>query len=102
MNSLRVIYNGKFVGVCDFNPENKKVFFQYSPAFERNNRDSDINIADLLDVANVIYFHKENETIPLSDYHQSLSTLLRIGSSVGGARAKALNEELSIIFPIPL
>ena len=54
------------------------------------------NISDLLEVANAIYFNKENEAIPLNDYHQSLSTLLRIGSSVGGARAKALiavNEE---------
>jgi len=178
MNSLRVTYLGQFVGVCDFNPENKKVFFQYSPdfltsgielsplllpldnrvfefdektynpqtfkglppmiadslpddfgnkmfvqwltennisqnalnpleklcyvgkrgigaleyapAFEQNTGNSDINIANLLDVANAVYFKKENETIPLNDYHQSLSTLLRIGSSVGGARAKAL------------
>ena len=178
MNSLKVIYHGKFVGVCDFNPENRKVFFQYSPdflnsgielspllmpldnrifefdekvynphtfkglppmiadslpddfgnkmfmqwliqnnisqntldsleklcyvgkrgmgaleyepAFEQKHTDSDINIADLLEVANKIYFKKENETIPLNDYHQSLFTLLRISSSVGGARAKAL------------
>ena len=184
MNSLRVIYNGQFVGVCDFNQETGKVFFQYSPdflksgielsplllaldnrvfefdektynthtfkglppmiadslpddfgnkmflqwllknnisqsvlnpleklcyigkrgmgaleyepAFDHKNIDSDINIIDLLEVANAIYFKKEKETIPLNDYHQSLSTLLRIGSSVGGARAKALiaiNEE---------
>ena len=184
MNSLRVTYNGNFVGVCDINPENRKIFFQYSPdflksaielsplllplenrlfefdektynpqtfkglppmiadslpddfgnkmflqwlmknniaqnalnpleklcyvgkrgmgaleyepAFEQKSTDSDINIADLLEVANAIYFKKENETIPLNDYHQTLSTLLRIGSSVGGARAKALiaiNEE---------
>lgn len=184
MNSLRVMYNGQFIGACDFNPENKKIFFQYSPdflksgielspfllpldnqvfefdekiynpitfkglppmiadslpddfgnkmflqwllrnnivqntlnpleklcyvgkrgmgaleyepAFEQKNRDSDINITDLLEIANAIYFKKENESIPLNDYHQSLSTLLRISSSVGGARAKALiaiNEE---------
>ena len=178
MNSIRVTYHGQFVGICDFNPENKKIFFQYSPnflksdmelsplllplenrifefdektynhhtfkglppmiadslpddfgnkmllqwllknnisqnalnpleklcyvgkrgmgaleyepAFEEKNRYSYINISDLLEVANAIYFNKENETIPLNDYHQSLSTLLRIGSSVGGARAKAL------------
>ena len=184
MNSLKVIYTGQFVGICDFNPENKKIFFQYSPdflksgielsplllplenrifefdekiynpqtfkglppmiadslpddfgnkmflqwlfknnisqetlnqleklcyvgkrgmgaleyepAFERKNPNENINIADLLKIVNDIYFRKENETIPLDDYHQSLSTLLRIGSSVGGARAKALiaiNEE---------
>ena len=184
MNSLRVIYNGQLVGVCDYNQKNNKVFFQYSPdflkfgielsplllplnnsvyefdekiynpqtfrelppliadslpddfgnkmflqwflrnnisqnvlnpleklcyigkrgmgaleyepAYNQKNKDSDINIADLLEVANAIYFQKENETIPLNDYHQSLSTLLRIGTSVGGAKAKALiaiNEE---------
>jgi len=184
MNSLRVTYEGNFVGVCDFNPENGKIYFQYTPdflksnielsplllplenrlfefdektynpytfkglppmiadslpddfgnkmflqwlmknnilqsalnpleklcyvgkrgmgaleyepAYEQNYTDSEINIADLLEVANTVYFKKENETVPLNDYHQSLSTLLRIGSSVGGARAKALiaiNEE---------
>jgi len=178
MNSLRVIYKGHFVGVCDFNSETGKVFFQYSPDFLKSNIElspllmplenkvfefdekqynpqtfrslppmiadslpddfgnkmlmqwlvknnisqnnlnpieklcyvgkrgmgaleyepvfeqkmvnSDINIVDLLEVANAVYFQKENETVPLNDYHQSLSTLLRIGSSVGGARAKAL------------
>ena len=63
---------------------------EYEPAFEQDSSDKDINISDLLLVANEIYFHKENEAVPLNDYHQSLSTLLRIGSSVGGARAKAL------------
>jgi len=178
MNNLKVTYNNHFVGVCDFNPENGNIFFQYSPdflksninlspllmplenkvfgfdgkqynpqtfkglppmiadslpddfgnkmflqwliknnisqkdlnsleklcyvgkrgmgaleyepVFEQKTTNSDIDIADLLEVANAIYFQKENEAIPLNDYHQSLSTLLRIGSSVGGARAKAL------------
>jgi len=174
MNSLRVKYNGNIVGICDFNTESGKFFFQYSPDFLRSgiqlspmlmpleNRvfefaglvpmiadslpddfgnkmflqwlfknnisqdslgpleklcyvgkrgmgaleyepaiepqsaDEKVDIADLLHVANEIYFHKENTALPLNDYHQSLSTLLRIGSSVGGARAKALiaiNEE---------
>jgi len=168
MNTLKITYNNQFAGVCNFNPENGKTFFQYSPdflksgielsplllpledrifefaglvpmiadslpddfgnkmflqwllkrkisqnslnplerlcyigkrgmgaleyepAFEQDGSDKDINISDLLQVANKIYFHKENEAVPLNDYHQSLSTLLRIGSSVGGARAKAL------------
>jgi len=168
MNSLKITYNGKFAGVCDFNPENGKTFFQYSPdflksgielsplllplenrifefdglvpmiadslpddfgnkmflqwllknnisqntlnpleklcyigkrgmgaleyepAFEQNSLNEIINISELLQVANEIYFHKENEAVPLNDYHQTLSTLLRIGTSVGGARAKAL------------
>ena len=184
MNRIKVSYNGHFVGICDFNPSNKKILFQYTtdflnsgielsplllplenrvfefdektynpqtfkglppmiadslpddfgnkmlqqwllknnvtqkelnpleklcyvgnrgmgaleyePAFEQKHSDSDINIVDLLDVANAIYFNKKNESIPLNDYSQSLSTLLRIGSSVGGTRAKALiaiNEE---------
>jgi serine/threonine-protein kinase HipA len=63
---------------------------EYEPAFEEKHPDTQINIADLLEVANKIYFNKENDSIPLNDYHQSLSTLLRIGTSVGGARAKAL------------
>jgi serine/threonine-protein kinase HipA len=178
MNSLRVIYDGKFAGVCDFNSETGKVYFQYSPEFlntnialspllmplenkifnfdertynpqtfkglppmiadslpddfgnkmllqwlisknisqnvlnpleklcyvgkrgmgaleyepslERETSESEVDIADLLEIANAVYFRKENETAPLNDYHSSLSTLLRIGSSVGGARAKAL------------
>ncbi|GBU21696.1 hypothetical protein R80B4_01596 [Fibrobacteres bacterium R8-0-B4] len=174
MNSLKVKYNGNTVGICDFNAENGKFFFQYSPDFLnsgielspmlmplenrvfeftklppmiadslpddfgnkmflqwllRNNISQDslnpleklcyvgkrgmgaleyepaiepqsinekIDISDLLQVANDIYFHKENTALPLNDYHQSLSTLLRIGTSIGGARAKALiaiNEE---------
>jgi serine/threonine-protein kinase HipA len=178
MNSLKVIYNKIFVGVCDFNAENGKVFFQYSadflksgielsplllplenrvfefdtkiynpitfkrlppmiadslpddfgnkmflqwllknnisqnslnpleklcyvgkrgmgaleyePTLEPKKTNEILNIPDLLNVANEIYFRKENESFPLNDYNQSLSTLLRIGSSVGGARAKAL------------
>jgi len=178
MNSLKVIYHGRFVGICDFAPQTGKILFQYSPdflqtgiilspllmplenrvfefdervynpqtfrglppliadslpddfgnkmlshwlinnnisqnklhplerlfyvgkrgmgaleyepAFEREDFNDDISIADLLAVANEVYFHKTNEAIPLNDYTQSLSTLLRIGSSVGGARAKAL------------
>ena len=63
---------------------------EYEPAFEREDFNDDISIADLLAVANEIYFRKTNEAVPLNDYGQSLPTLLRIGSSVGGARAKAL------------
>ncbi|MCL2843863.1 MAG: type II toxin-antitoxin system HipA family toxin [Chitinivibrionia bacterium] len=63
---------------------------EYEPSFEQKTVDENVNIADLLNVANEIYFRKENETLPLNDYHQSLSTMLRIGTSVGGARAKAL------------
>ncbi len=33
MNSLKVTYNNQFAGVCDFNSENGKTFFQYSPDF---------------------------------------------------------------------
>jgi serine/threonine-protein kinase HipA len=33
MNSLKITYEGKFAGVCNFNPENGKTFFQYSPDF---------------------------------------------------------------------
>ncbi|MDR1974824.1 MAG: type II toxin-antitoxin system HipA family toxin [Bacteroidales bacterium] len=63
---------------------------EYEPAMKGKQRDSNIDIADLLEIANKIYFKRENDSVPLNDYHQSLSTLLRIGSSVGGARAKAL------------
>ncbi len=63
---------------------------EYEPVLERKTANSNIDISDLLEVANAIYFKKETDSIPLNDYRQSLSTLLRIGSSVGGARAKAL------------
>ena len=174
MNSLKVKYNGEFVGICDFNAGDGKFFFQYSPDFlksgielsplllplenrvfeftslvpmiadslpddfgnkmflqwlfrknisqdtlslleklcyvgkrgmgaleyepvlEEKSANENLDITELLRVANEVYFHKENTALPLNDYHQSLLTLLRIGSSVGGARAKALiaiNEE---------
>jgi len=155
MNSLRVLYNGQFIGVCDFNQTNKKVYFQYSPdflkfgielsplllplenrifefdektynpqtfkglppmiadslpddfgnkmflqwlfrnnisqnalnpleklcyvgkrgmgaleyepAFEQKHKDSNINVAALLDVANAIYFNKKKQSFPLND-----------------------------------
>ncbi|GHU69649.1 toxin HipA [Bacteroidia bacterium] len=63
---------------------------EYEPAIKGKLHDTRIDISDLLEVANKIYFKREYESVPLNDYHQSLSTLLRIGSSVGGARAKAL------------
>jgi len=63
---------------------------EYEPSFEREDFNDDISISDLLAVANEVYFRKTDEAIPFGDYTQSLSTLLRIGSSVGGARAKAL------------
>ena len=44
MNSLRVIYHGQFVGVCDFNQVNKRISFQYSPDFLK----SDIELSPLL------------------------------------------------------
>ncbi|MCL2026318.1 MAG: type II toxin-antitoxin system HipA family toxin [Leptospirales bacterium] len=69
---------------------------EYEPALEQKIANENVDITELLRVANEVYFHKENTALPLNDYHQSLSTLLRIGSSVGGARAKALiaiNEE---------
>jgi len=63
---------------------------EYEPATKAKIRNTSIDIAELLEIANKIYFKRETESVALNDYHQSLSTLLRIGSSVGGARAKAL------------
>jgi serine/threonine-protein kinase HipA len=63
---------------------------EYEPAIETKKSESNINIADLLEVANAVYCKKEKQSLRLNDYRKSLSTLLRISSSVGGARAKAL------------
>jgi hypothetical protein len=32
MNSLKVIYDDRFVGICNFEDKSGKVFFQYSAA----------------------------------------------------------------------
>ncbi|MDR0812325.1 MAG: type II toxin-antitoxin system HipA family toxin, partial [Paludibacter sp.] len=73
---------------------------EYEPAAKTKLHNSNIDLAELLEVANKIYFKRTKESVTLNDYHQSLSTLLRIGSSVGGARAKALiaiNEDTQTI-----
>lgn len=73
---------------------------EYEPAIENKREAEDITISELLNVVNAVYFKKEEETAPLNDYHQGLETLIHIGSSAGGARAKgliAINEKTSEI-----
>lgn len=82
----------------DLNPVERLAFLanrgmgalEFQPIIESPRADGLIKVADLLDVVNAIYFRKEDVSEPLNDYQQGLETLIHIGSSAGGARAKAL------------
>ena len=62
---------------------------EYKPINHKENNDYQVNIADLLEVAKKVLEGK-NDTVYNELNHDSLLEILRIGTSVGGARAKAL------------
>lgn len=62
---------------------------EYKPINHKENDSYDINISELLNVAKKVLEGKE-ETFYNSIDKDSLTDILRIGTSVGGARAKAL------------
>jgi serine/threonine-protein kinase HipA len=62
---------------------------EYEPANYKQTGNSEILVSELYEVAKKVLESKENTSFHGMD-KESLSTVLRIGSSVGGARAKAL------------
>ena len=73
---------------------------EYEPMIESKRNNGIIEVEKLLEVINEIVFVKEDKAAPLNDYHQGLETLVQIGSSAGGARAKAIiaiNERENLI-----
>jgi len=62
---------------------------EYIPANHRENDDNIVNISEIYDVAKSVLKSKKETTFPDLD-KDSLTEILRIGTSVGGARAKAL------------
>ncbi|MEI6754684.1 MAG: type II toxin-antitoxin system HipA family toxin [Paludibacter sp.] len=62
---------------------------EYIPVNHKENKDYQVNITELLDVAKKVLEGKK-ETVYNEFNHESLLDILRIGTSVGGARAKAL------------
>ncbi len=62
---------------------------EYKPVNHKENKDYLVNITELLDVAKKVLEGKK-ESVYNEFNHASLVNILRIGTSVGGARAKAL------------
>jgi serine/threonine-protein kinase HipA len=62
---------------------------EYRPINHKENNDYRVNITELLDVAKKVLEGK-NDIVFNEFNHESLIDILRIGTSVGGARAKAL------------
>jgi len=62
---------------------------EYIPAYHRENDNNIIDISELYSVAKSVLQSKKETSFPNLD-KDSLTELLRIGTSVGGARAKAL------------
>lgn len=73
---------------------------EYEPIIESKRNNGLVKVNELLEIVNQIVFAKEESSVPLNDYHQGLETLVQIGSSAGGTRAKAviaINEETNEI-----
>lgn len=62
---------------------------EYEPINYKENNNDNVNIGDLFEVAKKVLESKQNTSYKDLD-KDSLSDILRIGTSVGGARAKAL------------
>jgi len=62
---------------------------EYEPADNKENNNYNVNISELLEVAKRVLENKKETSYNDID-KDSLSEILRIGTSVGGARAKAL------------
>ena len=87
----------KKLSIDDINPVDRLTYIgrrgmgalEYEPVSYKENTNRDVNISDLLEVAKKVLEGKEETTYDDLD-KDSLSDILRIGTSVGGARAKAL------------
>ena len=64
---------------------------EYEPVVrERSNRVVDVDIASLVELANDILNQRSNLQGRLDDHKDGLEDILRVGTSAGGARAKAV------------
>lgn len=87
----------KKISINDINPVDRLTYvgtrgmgaLEYKPINHKEDDSYDINIAELLNVAKKVLEGKE-ETFYNNIDKDSLTDILRIGTSVGGARAKAL------------
>ncbi len=89
--------NQKNLSIADINPVDRLTYIgkrgmgalEYKPFNHKENSNCNINVSELLDVAKKVLEGKKD--IYYNDLDKdSLSDILRIGTSVGGARAKAL------------
>lgn len=87
----------KKLSIDDINPVDRLTYvgrrgmgaLEYEPVNHKEDNNHNVNINDLLEVAKKVLEGKEEITYDDLD-KDSLSDILRIGTSVGGARAKAL------------
>ena len=87
----------KKLSIDDINPVDRLTYIgkrgmgalEYEPVSHKERNNYDVNISDLSEVAKKVLEGKEETTYNDLD-KDSLSDILRIGTSVGGARAKAL------------
>ncbi len=87
----------KNLSINDINPVDRLTYvgkrgmgaLEYEPINYKENTNHNINVAELLEVAKKVLEGKENTSYNDLDKN-SLSDILRIGASAGGARAKAL------------
>ena len=64
---------------------------EYEPVVrERSNRVVDVDIASLVELANDVLNQRSNLQGRLDDHKGGLEDILRVGTSAGGARAKAV------------
>ncbi|MBS9767209.1 MAG: type II toxin-antitoxin system HipA family toxin [Flavobacteriaceae bacterium] len=87
----------KNISIQDINPVDRLTYvgkrgmgaLEFEPIMHKEQNDNNVNVSELLEVAKKVLEGKE-ETFYGNLDKDSLSEILRIGTSVGGARAKAL------------
>lgn len=87
----------KKLSINDINPVDRLTYvgkrgmgaLEYEPINHKENNNFNVNISDLIEVAKKVLEGKKETSYNVID-KDSLSDILRIGTSVGGARAKAL------------
>ncbi|MCD6544547.1 MAG: type II toxin-antitoxin system HipA family toxin [Flavobacteriaceae bacterium] len=85
------------IAISDINPVDRLTYvglrgmgaLQYEPFNHKENNDNNIDVSELLQVAKKVLEGKQETSYNDLDKN-SLTNILRIGTSVGGARAKAL------------
>jgi len=90
-------FRQKNLSINDINPVDRLTYvgkrgmgaLEYEPINHKENTNYNIDVSELLEVAKKVLEGKKETTYSNLD-KESLSEILRIGTSVGGARAKAL------------